>query len=151
MTAAVGIALSFVIVYNVMFFAARNNKTTAVGQKQLQTAHTPVRAEREKHLPPDTVEKHADKQDRSRWKRDPFSLQQSSDNPIIVADVKLMGIIMRNGKGHALINGSVYGVNDRIGSSRIKEIRQHNIVLLTDGGTEELSFEDYHVLKEKTK
>ena len=62
-----------------------------------------------------------------------------------------MGIIKRNGRSHVLINGKVYSVNDKIGDVVIKDIKKHGIVLFSDGKSKEISFEDYIVLKEKTK
>ena len=62
-----------------------------------------------------------------------------------------MGIIKRDGRSRVLINGKVYSVDDKIGDVVLKDIKKHGIVLLSDGKNQEISFEDYVILKEKTK
>jgi Tfp pilus assembly protein PilP len=66
-------------------------------------------------------------------------------------DIQLIGIIKRDGRSYALINGKVYSEDNRIGDIVIKEIKQHSVVLASGEKTEEISFKDYVVLKEKPK
>lgn len=154
----VGILLILVIAYNVQFFMSKGKTSSPAGNAQ-QT-FTPQGAQErsgsvkqpERPLPVPAGQPSA-KEDKGIWKRDPFSLQAGTDGKAseVANDIKLMGIIKRDGKSHALINGKVYGVNDRIGSAIIKEIRQHSIVVLAEGKKQEIGFDDYKVVKEKKK
>ena len=63
----------------------------------------------------------------------------------------MIGIIKRDGRSYALINGKVYIENDIIGDAVIKEIKKHSVVLSSGEKTKEISFKDYVVLKEKPK
>lgn len=143
LAAGIGILFILVIAYNVKFFSSKS-----------RSLQTPVaqNAEPKKHLLPGHIkvpERIPEKEDKGRWKRDPFGLQMLSEEEHSES-VHLMGIIKRDGKSHALINGKVYLVNDRVGDAIIKEIKKHSIVLLSGGKSREISL-DYTVLKEKTK
>ncbi len=154
----VGILLVLVIGYNAQFFMSR--KTSPSTPINAEQTFTPQRAQKsstpsrqtERPLPIPSVDLSA-KEDKGVWKRDPFSLQASTDRKTteMADDIKLIGIIKRDGKSHALINGKAYGVNDRIGTAVIKEIKQHSIVILAEGKKQEISFDDYKVIKEKKK
>lgn len=147
---AVGVALALVIAYNVNFFLSRSEKTSSVRQRAQIPAAVPKQPAR---LPEKPAAIDTETRDKDPWKRDPFSVSRSFDlpSPIINRETKLGGIIKRDGRGYALLNGKIYGVNDHIGNAIITEIRQHSIVLQSNGRTEEISFEDHVVLKEKTK
>jgi len=153
----VGILLVLVIGYNAQFFMSKNKATSPA--VTVQQTFTPQRVQqrwgsvRQPEPRPMPVALPSDKDDKGAWKRDPFSLQASTDRKTTETadDIKLMGIIKRDGKSHALINGKAYGVNDRIGTAVIKEIKQHSIVILAEGKKQEISFDDYKVLKEKKK
>jgi type II secretory pathway component PulC len=140
------IAVLFVLVagYNLKFFYSRG-KTSAKPfiPVAVQMKHSPsVLKKIHERLP--------EQQDKSRWKRDPFGLQTEAERAGY-GSIQLMGIIKRDGKSHALINGGVYTANQRIGDSVIKEIKRESVVLSTNGKLHELYFDDYKVLKEKTK
>lgn len=160
----VGILLIMVIAYNVQFF--RSRQKTDRTENALQP-FTPQGVQKHSGSPPQerTSVRQSDrslpaaaaqplaKEDKVIWKRDPFSLRAGEDRKpaVITYDIKLMGIIKRDGDSHALINGKVYRVNDRIDKAVIREIKQHSIVILADGKKQEISFDDYKVIKEKMK
>jgi hypothetical protein len=146
----IGVLLMLVLAYNFDFFTTKSSQPETVTIKGTEHGQ-----------PPEPVikgnpERIAEKEDKNTWERDPFSLQAlskkaSSKKPGIGEGIHLMGILKRDGRSHVLINGKVYGVDDKIGDSVIKDIKNHGIVLFSDGITREISFEDYVVLKEKTK
>jgi len=156
----VGILLVLVIAYNAQFFIFKKRPTTpSINGEQ---AFTPQRVQkrsgtvRQPEKPqPVAAAQPSIKDAKGIWKRDPFSLplQAGTDSKTaeVASDIKITGIIKRDGNSHALINGKVYGVNDRIGTAVIKEIKQHSIVILSEGKKQEISFDDYKVLKEKKK
>ncbi|MBI5848001.1 MAG: hypothetical protein HZB31_08650 [Nitrospirae bacterium] len=153
---AVGIALALVIVYNVQFFMTKNRPTAPAGPiHRLAPSKQEPAAQSPKTLSADLAQPTDKSADKAEWKRDPFSLRQAagtgSKTTEETYDIKLMGIIKRDGISHALIDGKVYRVNDRIGKAVIKEITQHSIVLLAEGKKQEISFDDYKVIKEKKK
>lgn len=153
--AVIGVLLLMVIAYNFKFFMS----------KKVQTQTGPVRiSEPLKHAEPVAgghksgrkPERVLEKEDKGGWKRDPFDLKD--DNKMAkeitrddISGIHLMGIIKRDGRSYALINGKVYSVNDRIGDSVVREIKKHSVVLSVNGKEHEISFEDYTVVKEKTK
>lgn len=150
--AAVGIILVLVIAYNVKFFASKKN------QPEPSVAQISAPLEPSKHEPVNLPERILEKGDKERWERDPFDLKTVVENKTEEKepekhdmDIRLMGIIKRNGRSLALIDGKVYRVHDEFDNAIIKEIKRHSIILLCDGETKEISFEDYIVLKEKTK
>lgn len=131
----IGILLVLVVAYNVKFFSSKSRSLQMPMVKNVEPA---------KHPLPFTTkvpERVSVKEDKSRWKRDPFGLQLSGKTEY--KGIQLMGIIKRNGRSHALINGRVYSINDRVGDSVIKEIKKHSIVLLSGGKIHEISFEAY--------
>ena len=156
--ALIGILLVAVIAYNIKSFTSKSRppETAKIEKTEAEKPFEPI-----KYPEPDmnkNPERIAEKADRSKWKRDPFDLQievvtkkPASTKPEFGEDIRLMGILKRNGKSHALINGKVYSVNDKIGDVVIKEINKHSIVLSSGEKSKEISFEDYIVLKEKTK
>ncbi|MBI5632909.1 MAG: hypothetical protein HZA15_05465 [Nitrospirae bacterium] len=147
----VGMLFIIVIVYNTQFFMSRQKTSRTEKAQPAQKRSEPAR-QPDKALPVPAAQP-LTKEDKGKWKRDPFSLRAGPDRKAaeIVYDIKLMGIIKRDGNSRALIDGKVYGVNDRIGTAIIKEIKQHSIVLLADGKKQEISFDDYKVIKEKKK
>jgi len=155
---AVGIILALVIAYNVQFFINKNKTASPANvTQQVQRSGSPPQErtsvrQPEKPQPAPALQSSA-KEDKGPWKRDPFSLQAGTDGRTagMTDDIRITGIIKKDGKGHVLINGKVYGVNDRIGKAVIREIRQHSIVLLAEGKKQEISFDDYKVIKEKKK
>lgn len=151
---AVGIILALVIAYNVQFFMSKNRPPAPVepAHRQIQSGQKPA-AQPAKPLAANVARPIDMSADKTPWKRDPFSLPAGKDGKIaeMADDIKLMGIIKRDGKSHALINGKVYGVNDRIGTIVIREIKQHSIVVLAEGKKQEIVFDDYKVVKEKKK
>jgi hypothetical protein len=150
---AVGILLVIVMAYNAnkFFFSKENQPETPVAQ--IAANSKPL-----EHDPGTMPERIPEKEDKGQWKRDPFNLEreiqhvaedQEPEKPPL--DIRLMGIIKRDGRSHALINGKVYRVHDEFDDAIIKEIKKHSIVLLSEGETREISFDDYVVLKEKAK
>lgn len=150
----VGLLLFLVIVYNAQFFMSKNRQPAPVepAHRQIQSVQKPA-ARSAKALAANVARPIDMSADKTPWKRDPFSLQAGADSKTaeMADDIRLMGIIKRDGKSHALINGKVYRVNDRIGRVVIKEIKQHSIVVLSEGKKQEISFDDYKVVKEKKK
>ncbi|MDP2157922.1 MAG: hypothetical protein Q8K68_09470 [Nitrospirota bacterium] len=151
---AVGIILALVLAYNIQFFMTKNRPSAPVepAHRQIRPGQEPA-AQSAKALAANVARPIDRSADKIPWKRDPFSLLAGKDGTIaeMADDIRLMGIIKRDGKSHALINGKVYGVNDRIGTIVIKEIKQHSIVVLAEGKKQEIVFDDYKVVKEKKK
>ncbi len=144
----VGILLILVMAYNAQFFLSRIKSSKTENPQQTQKNSGTIR-QPETSLPLPATQP-LDREDKKKWKRDPFSLQ-ADPKPAIVFDIKLMGIIKRDGKSLALIDGKVYGINDRVGPGVIKEINKHSIVVLAEGKKQEIAFDDYKVIKEKKK
>lgn len=150
--AAVGIILVIVIAYNFKFFVSKKS------QPESTVAQISAPSESSGHKVGKLPERSIEKGDEGPWKRDPFNLKTVVENKTEekepekpTKDINLMGILKRNGKSLALIDGKVYRVHDEFDNAIIKEIKRHSIILLCDGETREISFEDYIVLKEKTK
>jgi len=152
----VGILLVLVLAYNFKFFFSKNRAPEVTGTERSKVVQ---HSEPVQHPEPDRKmkpERFVEKEDRNSWKRDPFGLQALPKKTVtkkieIGEGIHLMGIIKRDGRSHVLINGKVYGVNDKVGDVVIKDIKDHGIVLFSDGKSQEISFEDYIVLKERTK
>lgn len=149
---AVGILVVIVIAYNFKFFVSKKS------QPESPVAQVSALSEPSKHEQGKLPERILDERDKGIWKRDPFDLKRDTQHLAeepepekSLQDIHLMGIIKRDGRSHALINGKVYRVHDEFDDAIIKEIKKHSIILLSDGETREISFEDYIVLKEKTK
>jgi len=146
----IGFLLILVLAYNFEFFTAKNSQPETVTLKGTEHGQTPEPVIKRNPEP------FAEKEDKNIWKRDPFNLQAlskkaDSKKPGIGEGIHLEGILKRDGRSHVLINGKVYGVSDKIGDAVIKDIKNHGIVLFSNGITHEISFENYVVLKEKTK
>lgn len=142
--AAVVFLFVVVVAYNLKFFYS-SGKTSAKPSIPGSVSMKPspsVSENQHERLP--------EQQDTSTWKRDPFGLQSKSGTSES-GGIQLMGIIKRDGKSHALINGGVYTANQRIGDSIIKEIKRESVVLSTNGKIQEIYFDDYKVVKEKKK
>ena len=156
LVAGIGILLVLVVAYNFKFFSSKSKipETSKVEKSEAVKSSEPT-----KHIESVTnknPERILEKEDKNKWKRDPFGLQAlskkpASKKPEIGEDFHLMGIIKRDGRSRVLINGKVYSVDDKIGDVVIKDINKHGIVLFSDGESKEISFEDYIVLKEKAK
>ncbi|OGW52623.1 MAG: hypothetical protein A2Y81_05270 [Nitrospirae bacterium RBG_13_43_8] len=155
LAAVLGILLALVIVYNVKFLSSK---------KAAPQIPVVKKTDIEKRPSPDNttlVKRTIIQKDRNPWKRDPFGLIQVSEIKVITAkkepekdfaeDIQLIGIIKRDGRSYALINGKVYSEDDIIGDAVIKEIKKHSVVLSSGEKTKEISFKDYVVLKEKPK
>ena len=156
LAAAVGILLVIVVAYNIKFFISKSKQPEY--QPGSPVAQISALSEPPKDKPGKMPERILEKEDKGLWKRDPFNLardiphvaeEKEPEKPALA--IRLMGIIRRDGRSHALINGKVYRVHDEFDDAIIKEIKKHSIVLLSDGETREISFNDYVVLKEKTK
>jgi hypothetical protein len=152
--AVVGVILILVLAYNIKFFTVKSRQHETATEKETETVQQP---EPVITKPPEHI---VEGEDKSTWKRDPFSLQslpppkttsKIQKKPDIIEGIHLMGIIKRDGNSLALINGKVYGVNDRIGDVVIKAITKEGIVISSDGRRRKISFEDYKTLKEKAK
>jgi len=154
LAAAVGVILILVLAYNIKFFTSKSRQNEIAAGKGTESIQRP---EPVMPKPPEIV---SEQEDKSRWKRDPFSLQillqkKTASNilkkPDISEGIHLTGIIKRNGKSLALINGKVYRADDRIGDVVIKDITKKGIVISSGDQSREISFEDYKLLKEKPK
>lgn len=160
LAAIVGLLLILVAVYNVKFFSSKNKpaETVVTGKTGAAKPSEPVKPDgSDMHKKPERI---AETEDKTGWKRDPFDLQaltikkpeqKKQKKPAFSEDIRLIGIVKRDGKSHALINGRVYGVNDKIGDAVITEINKNGIVLSSGGTNKRISFEDYIILKEKSK
>ena len=160
LAAVVGLLLILVAAYNIKFFSSKNKpaETVATGKTGAAKPSAPMKPDgSDMHKKPERIRETGDK---TKWKRDPFSLQAAAvkkagkkeeKKSAFSEDIRLIGIVKRNGKSHALINGKVYGVNDKIGDAVITEINKNGIVLSARGESKRISFEDYIILKEKSK
>ncbi len=153
---AVGILLVIVVAYNIKFFVSKSKQPEY--QPGSPVAQISAQSEPPEDKPVKMPERILEKEDKGLWKRDPFNLardiphvaeEKEPEKPALA--VRLMGIIKRDGRSHALINGKIYRVHDKFEDAIIKEIKKHSIVILSGGEIQEVSFEDYIVLKEKTK
>ena len=149
---AVGIVLMLVTAYNARSLFSKSRQPEPTVSHIAQVSRPP------EHEPAVMPERITSPGDKGQWKRDPFSLAR--DIKIVnnekepekhEPDIRLMGIIKRDGRSLALIDGKVYRVHDEFDDAVIKEIRQHSIVVILDGEPREIAFDDYVVLKEKTK
>jgi len=160
-----GILVVLAIAFNVQFFLSRSNHAKTKAGGVIKPASKESLYTRDKDW-----ERVSQEEDRNPWRRDPFGLKEASEKaapkppPKKTAEelwasklfqyndeLHLSGIIKRNGRSHALINGKVYSGDDVIGDAVIEEITAHGIVLLSEGMRYELSFHDYVILEEKTK
>lgn len=148
----VGILLVLVIVNNAKFFLSR--KKISLPPENVRQLQKKPETLKQRYKPrPEPLAPASIKVDRESWKRDPFSLPSAKESrpPEIPLDLTISGIIKRDGLSHILINGKVYGINDRIGTAVITRIKQHSIEVMTEGRTQEVAFDDYKVIKEKKK
>jgi len=138
----VGVLFAAVVIYNLNFFL---KKKVPVGpQLKAVTVVLPDAQDRPGEL---RMTSHFQvPRDKENWKRDPFGIKEEAGKA-----GQGDGIIRRDGKSHALINGGVYTANQRIGGSVIKEIRRESVVLSTNGTIHEIYLDDYKVVKEKKK
>jgi type II secretory pathway component PulC len=136
---AVGILLSCVIAYNIYFFYTKNKRA---GVSEVKSK--PPVAEAIYNNKYALSEKRFEPKDKGEWKKDPFGIRL--DESISYGGLKLQGIIHREGRGYALINGKLYGIGDSIDGGKIKAIERRSVIFLRDGRTEKISFEDYIVL-----
>lgn len=148
--ALVGVILILVLAYNIKFFTAKSRQHETTTEKGIETVQQP---EPVITKPPEHI---VEQEDKSTWKRDPFSLQslppqKTTSKPDIIEGIHLMGIIKRDGNSLALINGKVYRANDRIGDVVIKAITKEGIIISSGEQSRKISFEDYKTLKEKAK
>lgn len=145
---AVGILLSCVIAYNIYFFYTKNKRAgvSEVKSKPLvaEAIYDNKYALSEKRFETRRYYQRVEPKDKGEWKKDPFGIRL--DESIAYGDLKLQGIIHREGRGYALINGKLYGIGDSIDGGKIKAIERHSVIFLRDGRTEKISFEDYIVL-----
>jgi hypothetical protein len=159
LAAVIGILFILVAAYNVKFFSSKNrpSQPVATGKTEaVQPSEALKQSGSDMHGKPERI---VEKEDKSRWKRDPFELQaavkktakKEEEKPAFGEDIRLIGIVKRNGTSHALINGKVYSVNDKIGDAVITEINNNGIVVSSGEESKRISFEDYIILKEKSK
>ena len=142
---AVAVFFVLVIAYNLKFFLSRKPQPPVPSFKMESQAKPSTVKTNIKSFERTIVDK-----DKGIWKRDPFDLQSAAVKTG-TGEIQLTGIIKRDGKSHALINGRVFSVNDRVGDSVIKEIKRYSIVLSTNGAINEIYLDDYKVPKEKKK
>ncbi|MBI4827097.1 MAG: hypothetical protein HY807_11880 [Nitrospirae bacterium] len=137
---AVFALLLLVAAYNIKFFSSKNAVQTEVKRAVSQP---PLTAQNANAVNPERT--FIDK-DSSQW-RDPFSIEKTE----VKSEMTVNGIIRRNGKSHALINGRVYSVNDAIGNSVITDIKKESVVLSANGITKEIYLSNQSDIKETTK
>jgi hypothetical protein len=160
LAAVIGILLILVAAYNIKFFYSKNKNPETVQTGKTEAVKPPEVVKPAEPDVPKKPERIAETEDKTRWKRDPFDLQAAAvkkpgkkeeEKPAFSEDIRLIGVVKRNGKSHALINGGVYSVNDKIGNAVITEINKNGIVLSSGEKSKRISFEDYIILKEKSK
>lgn len=157
LAAVIGILLILVAAYNIKFFYSKNKNSETVQTGKTEAVKAPEVVKPAEPDVPKKPDRIVEKEDKTRWKRDPFDLQAAAvkkpeqTKPAFSEDIRLIGIVKRNGKSHALINGGVYRVNDKIGDAVITEINKNGIVLSSGEKSKRISFEDYIILKEKSK
>lgn len=134
-----------IILYNLYFFYSRG-KTKGISK--IEDRPPVAEAIHKRHA---LAEAGFEPKDNSKWKRDPFKSEIKSDEDISYETFNLEGIIQRDGKGYALINGRLYGIGDSINGEKVNAVERHSVILLKDGKTEKISFKDYIVLKEKKR
>ncbi|MEW6110102.1 MAG: hypothetical protein AB1632_13190 [Nitrospirota bacterium] len=142
---AVGILLVLVIAYNVNYFTSKRGVAGIPAVKKAAPAGQPLSTAGKM---PDRI---LEKEDNNPWRRDPFGLHGRTGKSGYEGGIHLVGIIKREGRSRALINGNVLSVNDRVGDAVIREIRRHSVVLFSGGKTQEVFIDDYTVLKENAK
>jgi hypothetical protein len=118
---AVGIVLFLVIAYNAKFFLSKSS------QPETPASHISQTSRPLEHEPGVMPERIALTGDKGQWKGDPFHLERNvkiatkeKEPEKREPDIRLMGIIKRNGRSHALINGKVYRVHDEFDDAIIK-------------------------------
>ncbi|MEW6715691.1 MAG: hypothetical protein AB1306_11470 [Nitrospirota bacterium] len=138
--------LILVIAYNVRFFSSKNTpeKEAAKSVSQPAAASPPA--------PAVTHVRTILKKDSSPW-RDPFSLEKAEkvEKKDVRIKMRIIGIIKRDGKSLALINGRVYSINDAIGNTVIMDIKKDSVVISTNGITEEIYLSNKSAMKETKK
>lgn len=152
--AAVGIILMAVIGYNIRFFLSRGPVVSSRSQVQsVQKAAVTSQTDA-------PVSRHeAEKKDTRAWRMDPFSIPSSftavspkqaepEEDYSWVGGLRLSGIIQKEGRGYALIDGGVYGRNDSIRSAQILDIKKHSIVLLLGRRAYEIFLDEENGMKE---
>jgi Tfp pilus assembly protein PilP len=150
-SAAVAVLFILVAAYNLKFFYFRSRTSPKPSvPAAVQIKHPPSIPEKQHGRLTEQQERLPEQQDTGTWKRDPFGPQAESGKSES-GNLHLMGIIKRDGKSHALINGMVYAVNERVGDSIIREIKRYSVVLSTKDEINEIYLDDYAVPKEKTK
>ncbi len=141
----VGLLFVLILAYNIHFFSSRNNpEKTAAASVGQETAS--------RHMAPrvmDIPEQVMMPADAGRWRRDPFSLKKGIQTPEETETIVVTGILKQSGTSRALVNGSVYTVDDRIGTFLITDIKKHSIVVVKNGITREISIDDYIVWEDK--
>jgi hypothetical protein len=160
LAAVVGLLLILVAAYNIKFFSSKSKpgETVTTGNTGAVKPSEPTR--RDGSVLYKKPERITETEDKTGWKRDPFDLQTAAvkkpgrkkeKKPAFYEEIHLLGIVKRDGTSHALINGGVYRVNDKIGDAVITEINRNGIVLSSGKESKRISFEDYIILKEKSK
>lgn len=133
--------LILVAAYNVKFFTSKKAVQTRV---QKAASQQPSAALSDKII---VTERNVISKDSSKWMRDPFSVEKTETK----SEITVSGIIKKNGKSRALINGRVYSTNDAIGSSVIKDIKRDSVVISTNGIIKEIFLSNQSAIKETTK
>jgi len=141
-TAIVAVLFMIVLAYNIRFFAARIQTPG-----QVSSGAAAVDAAGSAGSASNLYIRLPLKKDPDIWKRDPFSMEKQKS----VTRYNLTGIIKRDGRSLALINGKVYGVNDRAGNAVIKSINKENIMISVYGIERELYIDKKSDIKERAK
>lgn len=146
----VAVLFAAVAAYNYSFFRAKADVRSSPGPEQAlraakgnSNASTAIPASSAYH---------------AVWRRDPFWYPGGADKNrhdmrSVAKDnktgIKLEGTMTKDNKGYALINGSVYGVGDRVQNATIVEISELYIIVRTNEGTRTIRIANDLIEKEK--
>jgi hypothetical protein len=100
-----------------------------------------------------SARKHSDDEmDAGAWRRDPFWYQKGSTDQLNktkqIDDIRLEAIVMRNGKGYAIVNGRVVGVGDRIQGAVIAWITGDSLLMKSKDGAKVIRIDKFDGNKE---
>jgi hypothetical protein len=147
---AVAVLLAAVAAYNYSFFSSKGQRKPAAPEQALRTGGEETVGAA---VAPASAPRY-----RSVWRRDPFWYSGGVDRnrhdvrsapKIAGTGIELTGTMTKDGKGYALINGSVYGVGDKVQNATIVEVGELYIKVRTSEGTRTIRIDNDLIEKEK--
>lgn len=140
--AALGVVLLLVVAYNVAFFKTR---TANKNERALVQAPAVTGMQRPKVSAPPQV---TTSRPAEKWRRDPFWYPQNTKHaapahhaaaPRPSSGLQLEAVMIRDGKGYAIISGQIVGKGERLGEYVVAEIGDLFVRLKGPGGMKKLS------------